>query len=123
MSEGVRLGVDIGGTFTDFTMVDSANGTVRVEKILTSTGAAERAVLQGVDRFREAQQDVLANLAKGPNGSSSLPVGNLLPVQPINFIQPNDQPAPQNSPSATTQAAVVLPAVILETPAPSHPSS
>jgi N-methylhydantoinase A len=60
MSEGVRLGVDIGGTFTDFTMVDTANGTVRVEKILTSTGAAERAVLQGVDRFREAQRDVLA---------------------------------------------------------------
>lgn len=60
MSEGVRLGVDIGGTFTDFAMVDTANGTVRVEKILTSTGAAERAVLQGVDRFRDGQPDVLA---------------------------------------------------------------
>src|SRR4051812_6043194 len=59
MSEGVRLGVDIGGTFTDFTMVDTANGSVRVEKILTSTGAAERAVLQGIDRFRQDQHDVL----------------------------------------------------------------
>src|SRR3954467_4210105 len=60
MAEGVRLGVDIGGTFTDFTLVDPVNGTVRVEKILTSSGAAERAVLQGVDRFRETERDVLA---------------------------------------------------------------
>lgn len=58
---GVRLGVDIGGTFTDFTVVDAASGTVRVEKILTSTDAAERAVLQGMDRFRAGQPDVLDN--------------------------------------------------------------
>jgi N-methylhydantoinase A len=49
MPESVLLGVDIGGTFTDFTMVDSADGTLRVDKILTSTDGAERAVLQGVD--------------------------------------------------------------------------
>jgi N-methylhydantoinase A len=61
MAESVRLGVDIGGTFTDFTMVDPATGSVRVEKILTSTGAAERAVLQGMDRFRAASVDVLAD--------------------------------------------------------------
>lgn len=48
MSESVLLGVDIGGTFTDFTMVDS-NGTLHVDKILTSTDGAERSVLQGVD--------------------------------------------------------------------------
>lgn len=49
MSGGVLLGVDIGGTFTDFTMVDSSDGTLHVDKILTSTDAADRAVLQGVD--------------------------------------------------------------------------
>jgi hypothetical protein len=46
--------------------------------------------------LQEAQQDVLANLAKGPNGSSSLPFANPLPVQPINFIQ-TDTPSTQNS--------------------------
>lgn len=61
MQEGMRLGVDIGGTFTDFTLVDPANGAVRVEKILTSTGAAERAVLEGVDRFQSNGKQVVAN--------------------------------------------------------------
>ena len=39
--------------------------------------------------LQEAQQDVLANFAKGlgPNGSSTPPFVNPLPVQPINFIQ------------------------------------
>jgi N-methylhydantoinase A/oxoprolinase/acetone carboxylase beta subunit len=59
MSGAVLLGVDIGGTFTDFTMVDAANGSVRIEKILTTTQAAERAVLAGVDRFRSAETDLL----------------------------------------------------------------
>lgn len=61
MQEGMRLGVDIGGTFTDFTLVDPVNGAVRVEKILTSTGAAERAVLEGVDRFQNSGKQVVAN--------------------------------------------------------------
>lgn len=61
MREGMRLGVDIGGTFTDFTLVDPLNGAVRVEKILTSTGAAERAVLEGVDRFQSNGKQVVAN--------------------------------------------------------------
>ncbi|HZP75046.1 MAG TPA: hydantoinase/oxoprolinase family protein [Pseudolabrys sp.] len=59
MSGAVLLGVDIGGTFTDFTMVDAANGSVRVEKILTTTQAAERAVLAGVDRFRSTETELL----------------------------------------------------------------
>jgi N-methylhydantoinase A/oxoprolinase/acetone carboxylase beta subunit len=60
MHEGVRLGIDIGGTFTDFTMVDPINGAVRVEKILTSTGAAERAVLEGIDRFQSGGQRLVS---------------------------------------------------------------
>ena len=61
MQEGMRLGVDIGGTFTDFTLVDPVSGAVRVEKILTSTGAAEVAVLEGVDRFQTDGKQVVAN--------------------------------------------------------------
>ena len=61
MQQGIRLGVDIGGTFTDFTLVDPADGAVRVEKILTSTGAAERAVLEGVDRFQSNGKQIVAS--------------------------------------------------------------
>jgi N-methylhydantoinase A/oxoprolinase/acetone carboxylase beta subunit len=55
MPGSVLLGVDIGGTFTDFTMVDTADGKLAVEKLLTTTEAAERAVLAGVDRLRSRQ--------------------------------------------------------------------
>ena len=49
--------------------------------------------------LQEAQQDVLANFAKGlgPSGSSTPPFFNPLPVQPINFIENDDHTATQNS--------------------------
>src|SRR5262249_9037958 len=55
--------------------------------------------LTRMEELRAAQQDVLANLTKGvgPNGSSSpLFDKSLLPLQPINFTQP-DAPATQKS--------------------------
>ena len=39
MTTAYRLGVDIGGTFTDFAIVDEKTGTVQVEKMLTSSKA------------------------------------------------------------------------------------
>src|SRR6266704_3559295 len=52
-----------------------------------------------MEELQAAQQDALANYAKGfgPNGSSTPAFGNPLKLQPINFIQTNDPPAPQNS--------------------------
>ena len=45
MTMAYRLGVDIGGTFTDFAVVDEASGAIRVEKMLTSAKAPEETVL------------------------------------------------------------------------------
>lgn len=42
------IGVDIGGTFTDFTVYDHQSGAVHIEKRLTTPGAPERAVLDGL---------------------------------------------------------------------------
>ena len=74
------------------TIVLSAKGsTISVNQVAnTATRMAE---------LQAAQQDVLANFAKGfgPNGSSTPAFGNPLKLQPINFIQTNDAPAPQNS--------------------------
>jgi VCBS repeat-containing protein len=74
------------------TIVLSAKGsTISVNQVAnTATRMAE---------LQAAQQDVLANFAKGfgPNGSSTPAFGNPLKLQPINFIQTNDPPAPQNS--------------------------
>ena len=54
-----RLGVDIGGTFTDFSVVDEVTGEVKVEKMLTSSDAPERTVLQGVDNLADTIPDML----------------------------------------------------------------
>ena len=53
--------------------------------------------------LQEAQQDVLANYAKGlgPSGSSTPSFFEPLPVQPINFIETNDDRSANNTPTAT----------------------
>src|SRR5712671_4542381 len=77
-----------------------------------------------MEELQAAQQDVLANFAKGlgPTGSSTPPSVNPLPVQPINFLQTNDPPAPQNSlpplPWLVDSTSMIL---IVNTP-PSPPS-
>ncbi len=43
-----RIGVDIGGTFTDFVLLDSRDGTLRNGKVLTTPAAPEDAVLSGI---------------------------------------------------------------------------
>ncbi|MFI5281274.1 MAG: hydantoinase/oxoprolinase N-terminal domain-containing protein, partial [Gemmatimonadales bacterium] len=43
-----RIGVDIGGTFTDLVWVDETNGTVQVGKLLTTPKDPSQAVEQGV---------------------------------------------------------------------------
>lgn len=43
-----RIGVDIGGTFTDLVWVDEATGAVRVGKLLTTPKDPSQAVEEGV---------------------------------------------------------------------------
>jgi N-methylhydantoinase A/oxoprolinase/acetone carboxylase beta subunit len=43
-----RLGFDIGGTFTDFVIVDERSGAVASHKVLTSADDPSRAVMQGL---------------------------------------------------------------------------
>ncbi len=61
MPGSYRIGVDIGGTFTDFTMVDDRTGDVFVEKCLTTPDRPERAVLEGMRRFKQLRADTLHN--------------------------------------------------------------
>ena len=42
------LGVDIGGTFTDFALLDAASGVMHAAKVLTNYGDLARGVLDGV---------------------------------------------------------------------------
>jgi N-methylhydantoinase A len=48
MSQGTRIGVDIGGTFTDLVLVDDDSGALTVGKLLTTPENPARAVEAGI---------------------------------------------------------------------------
>lgn len=51
MSGFYRIGVDIGGTFTDLVMLDERDGRIMNGKVLTTPHAPEQAVLQGINKL------------------------------------------------------------------------
>ena len=42
------VGVDIGGTFTDFMLYDTESGSVHVHKVPSTPGEPERAMVDGL---------------------------------------------------------------------------
>lgn len=53
MAKTTRIGVDIGGTFTDFVLHDEARGITRTGKRLTTPDDPSRAIVEGVVRLLE----------------------------------------------------------------------
>ncbi len=49
-----RMGIDIGGTFTDFAVTDETTGATTLEKVLTTPHDPSIAVLEGVDTLLRA---------------------------------------------------------------------
>ena len=47
MADGYRIGVDIGGTFTDVVLL-GADGTLRTRKVLSTPDDYARGVVQGI---------------------------------------------------------------------------
>jgi N-methylhydantoinase A len=54
-----RVGIDIGGTFTDFTVTDQSTGRIRIEKTLTTPERPELAVYAGLEKLATAVPDLL----------------------------------------------------------------
>lgn len=50
----MRIGIDIGGTFTDFVFFEAVAGQFRTFKVLSTPAAPEKAVLDGLSDKREA---------------------------------------------------------------------
>lgn len=63
MTENYRIGVDIGGTFTDIVLLNEATGISKNAKVLTTQDDPSRAVLQGVS-------DILKNHNAAPAQTS-----------------------------------------------------
>ena len=51
MRRTARIGVDIGGTFTDFVLHDEARGITRAGKRLTTPDQPSRAIIEGIERL------------------------------------------------------------------------
>jgi N-methylhydantoinase A len=66
-----RLGVDIGGTFTDLVIVDERSGRLRVGKVLTTPKDPAHAVEQGI-------QTLLAEARVGPRAVRAVAHGTTL---------------------------------------------
>src|SRR6266566_4617231 len=56
---GLRIGVDVGGTFTDLCMFDDANRSLHVTKVPSMPASPDQAVINGVQR-------ILAETSKRP---------------------------------------------------------
>ncbi len=52
------LGVDTGGTFTDFILFDDESRSVRIHKVLSTPDSPERAILQGIDDLARDDADL-----------------------------------------------------------------
>ncbi|MCD6681469.1 MAG: hydantoinase/oxoprolinase family protein [Burkholderiaceae bacterium] len=55
---GYRIGIDVGGTFTDYLFLD-ANGKTRAHKVLSTPDDPSRAVVQGLAELAEAEEQRL----------------------------------------------------------------
>ena len=69
MSGGLRLGIDVGGTFTDLALLDEATGGLASAKVLTTPADPSHGALSGVDRLRAEGLEV-ASLATVVHGTT-----------------------------------------------------
>ena len=68
--ERYRIGVDIGGTFTDFVMLDTQTGRLHNDKVLTTPDDPSRAVLTGVQRLMQTHHVMPADVAHVIHGTT-----------------------------------------------------
>ena len=69
----LRLGVDIGGTFTDHVLFDEESGAVDAIKTPTTPDDLSRCVLDGLHRFGRRRDGGIAGLDLIAHGTPSTP--------------------------------------------------
>ncbi len=65
-----RIGVDIGGTFTDFTLIDDSTGAIAIHKQLTTPRDPSEAVLEGIDALLVRRKVAIGQLTAVIHGST-----------------------------------------------------
>ena len=72
MSDGrfYRLGCDIGGTFTDFVLLNDRTGEIRINKCLTTPGDPSDAVEQGIEELEQVTPGFVGKLDEVIHGTT-----------------------------------------------------
>jgi len=70
MADQFRVGVDIGGTFTDLVMINSTTGRLFNEKVLTTPDDPSQCVLQGVGKILESNGVSASNVQQVIHGTT-----------------------------------------------------
>jgi N-methylhydantoinase A len=65
-----RLGCDIGGTFTDFVLLNDHTGEIKINKCLTTPSDPSDAVEQGIRELEEKTPDIMGNLDEIIHGTT-----------------------------------------------------
>jgi len=65
-----RVGVDVGGTFTDLIYVDDAAGTIRVHKLPTTPGDPSQGTIQGIEEITAEAGESAAGLDQVFHGTT-----------------------------------------------------
>ena len=66
----MRIGIDVGGTFTDFVMLDDATGRVETYKCLTTPADPSDAIAEGIAALAKLQPGCVARLEEVIHGTT-----------------------------------------------------
>ena len=58
MDKRIRIGIDVGGTFTDFVLVDEITDRIHTGKLLTTPGDPSDAIIEGTARLLDVHPDI-----------------------------------------------------------------
>jgi N-methylhydantoinase A/oxoprolinase/acetone carboxylase beta subunit len=82
----LRLGIDIGGTFTDFALVDDAFGKLSVNKCLTTPDNPSEAIMKGLKALLERESLQPSHKARvSPKNEMVLTPGTAVTIHPTVF--------------------------------------
>ena len=94
-TSGYRIGIDVGGTFTDVVLINNATGDVSVAKVLNRHQDREVTVVEGIQRLlEETGVDAKTALITNKNFRDILEIGRFARPADLIYRVHEDKPTP-----------------------------